>query len=282
MQAMKEEQKKTAQKITESQGSAGASQQPQVFGTQIVNYKPNFVEKSDSSSDKSQDRSRERDISNGKRTFQGRNFAISYLQSNEDKVLTFQDQKENNNTSNIDLRLPPGSHVVPEDDEKSHDQSDSHIYDRLKSTRHHKKQGRGFSPPIKMTESKQRNYNKEIDSTAKKDFEETIKVENIKTDIPCTESNLEETHLLRQRQQSIAQSMDIDETIIVDGPEAIDTRAPQKLMKVKKVDLLRDSLDDGIFQSQGFENDLVKQIKEGALPMQTFCVVEGTQELIDV
>ena len=61
---------KNAQKIGESQeGSAGASQQPQTFGTQIVNYKPDFVEKSDSDSDKSQDRSREREISNGKRTF---------------------------------------------------------------------------------------------------------------------------------------------------------------------------------------------------------------------
>jgi len=64
--------------------------------------------------------------------------------------------------------------------------------------------------------------------------------------------------------------MEMDETIIVDGPEAIGTQPPadpRKLMKVKKVDLLRDSLDDGIFQSQGFENDLVKQVKDGSLPM---------------
>ena len=83
-------------------------------------------------------------------------------------------------------------------------------------------------------------------------------VDPIKADSPENESNLEETHLLHQRHQSIAQSMEIDETIIVDGPEAIDSQAPEKLMKVKKVDLLRDSLDEGIFQSQGFENDLVK------------------------
>lgn len=51
LQAKKEEeQRKAAQKITESEAST--SQQPR-FGTQIVNYKPSFGEKLDSSSERS-------------------------------------------------------------------------------------------------------------------------------------------------------------------------------------------------------------------------------------
>jgi hypothetical protein len=58
----------------------------------------------------------------------------------------------------------------------SYDQSESHNYDRLKSTRHQnnfktKNLKRGFSPPIKITESQKRNFLKseqeEMDATTK-------------------------------------------------------------------------------------------------------------------
>lgn len=155
LQAKKdEEQRKAAQKITESEAST--SQQPR-FGTQIVNYKPSFAEDSSDQEEPSQEKSRE--VSNGKRTFQGRNFA-----NLQEKPIPFLDQKENENTTNLSLRNKTptlfGSaaqqldDLCDEDDtsRQSHDQSDSHIYSRLKSTRHHKTKTRGFSPPIKMTD----------------------------------------------------------------------------------------------------------------------------------
>ena len=49
-----------------------------------------------------------------------------------------------------------------------------------------------------------------------------------------------------------------------------------------KIDILRDRLDGGICESQGVENDLVRKVKQGILPNETFCVVERTGELIDV
>lgn len=75
---------------------------------------------------------------------------------------------------------------------------------------------------------------------------------------------------------------EVDETVIVDGPEAI-TRHPEpkQLMRVVKVDLLRDSLD-GLCESQGFETDLVSKVRTGILPQTAFCVVEGTEELVDL
>ena len=76
---------------------AAAITQPK-FGTQIVNYQPTFIEKSESS-DEDREGSRERVISMGKRTFQGKNFAN--LQESTAKKVNFQDQKENQNHSNI-------------------------------------------------------------------------------------------------------------------------------------------------------------------------------------
>ena len=64
-------------------GSGSKSSQPK-FGTQIVSYKLNFVENSDS--DDSQDRHKNGNgsvVSNGKRTFQGSNFA-NLRQTDED------------------------------------------------------------------------------------------------------------------------------------------------------------------------------------------------------
>ena len=74
--------------------SAGETQ-PR-FGTQIVNYKPNFIEKSDSSDefkDNSRSRSRDRVMSQAKRTFQGKNFAN--LQENSNEKRRINEQNEN-------------------------------------------------------------------------------------------------------------------------------------------------------------------------------------------
>lgn len=99
-------------------------------------------------------------------------------------------------------------------------------------------------------------------------------------------NTFEETHVLdnnRKRAESLAQSMDVDETIIVGQPESFPVQKPDKpLMRVVKVDLLRDSLDGGLLSSQGFDTDLVQKVKKGLLPSETFCVVEDTGELIDV
>ena len=40
----------------------------------------------------------------------------------------------------------------------------------------------------------------------------------------------------------------------------------QKLMKVEKVDILRDSLDEVDFATQSLDSELIEQIKNGKLP----------------
>lgn len=79
-------------------------------------------------------------------------------------------------------------------------------------------------------------------------------------------NNFEETHVLEKVKEpaSLTQSMDVDETIIVGQPESFQLQKPDKpLMRVAKVDLLRDSLDGGLLSSQGFETDLVQKVKKG-------------------
>ena len=76
--------------------------------------------------------------------------------------------------------------------------------------------------------------------------------------------------------------MDVDETIIVGEPEGLKKEKGKPLMKVARVDLLRDSLDGDILSSQSFDNELANKVKKGELPKETFCVVEATGELIDV
>lgn len=76
MKAKKEERQKIANKNagTESGHSFGASGMKNTgmkFGTQIVNYQPNFVEESET--DESQDNHKRADTY-GKRTFTGSNF----------------------------------------------------------------------------------------------------------------------------------------------------------------------------------------------------------------
>ena len=63
---MKARQKMAESVEDEKKGLTEEHGPKQKFGTQIVNYKPNFVEKSD---DSSEEKSRERVFSQGKRTF---------------------------------------------------------------------------------------------------------------------------------------------------------------------------------------------------------------------
>lgn len=68
------------------------SKQPK-FGTQIVNYKPDLVEKESSSSESCDKNQSQNIFSNGKRTFTGSNFAN--LKQHEDESIRQNDTKEN-------------------------------------------------------------------------------------------------------------------------------------------------------------------------------------------
>ena len=55
-------------------------------------------------------------------------------------------------------------------------------------------------------------------------------------------------------------------------------RSIKKLIRVQKVDILRDSLD----VQDNLDESIAKKVKAGHLPKSMFCLVDKTGELIDV
>lgn len=54
------------------------------------------------------------------------------------------------------------------------------------------------------------------------------------------------------------------------------------MITVTRVDLLRDSLDDNLIQSMGFEAELASQVRYGKLPREMICRVQDTGEILQV
>lgn len=64
--------------------------------------------------------------------------------------------------------------------------------------------------------------------------------------------------------------------------EVVQKERPKPLIEMVPVDLLRDSLDDNILQSLGFESELAQRVKSGELPEETLCKDRSTGETISV
>ena len=84
----------------------------------------------------------------------------------------------------------------------------------------------------------------------------------------------------------VSRQDEADETIIFEKLEpAIDEqedRPKKALIRVQKVDMLRDSLEGDDCLSASQSDELAKQVKSGLYPKSMFCLVEKTGELIDV
>lgn len=54
------------------------------------------------------------------------------------------------------------------------------------------------------------------------------------------------------------------------------------LIDMVQIDLLKDSLDDGILESHGFESDLAKKVRLGHMPEEMLCKDSKTGQTIQV
>lgn len=265
-----------------------AVKQPK-FGTQIVNYQPDFVEDSSSEEDLT--------IKDGKRTFTGKNFAA--LREDTRKFVPF--TRGNPTTTDPSALLADSS---DDEDNPGHNESIDVDYSRLKSTRQQvtfkaKNLKRRFSPPIKMTQSRQRNYQRDtgdtnLEETAavvdadllrtqheqpdqqnKDNLEETQIQINLHNDDTAVQENQEEQYYSTAKNfyqdHNIRENpmLEADETIILENEKKDEKiHREEKLVKVTKVNLCRDSLDD----SPDYSSEMLKRVEAGDLPKQMFCV----------
>lgn len=258
-----------------------------------MNYQPEFVEDSNS----------EENLKDGKRTFTGKNFAA--LREDTRKFVPF--------TRGNPTTTDPSALIASDDDEEKPgpDESIDVEYSRLKSTRQQvtfkaKNLKRKFSPPIKMTQSRQRNYQRDVgdqnlEETAAvidadmlqgqleqqnaSNLEETQIQINVHNDDTAFQENQEEQYYSTAKNffknHNIQENtmLEADETIILETAKKEEkTLKEEKLVKVTKVNLCRDSLDE----SPDYSTEMLKRVETGDLPKQMFCVDQESGEMMDV
>jgi hypothetical protein len=62
----------------------------------------------------------------------------------------------------------------------------------------------------------------------------------------------------------------------------IEKNGADKIMTVERIDILNDSLDDGLNTKVVGSDELVAQVESGKLPQQGFFLVQDTGELVDL
>ena len=62
----------------------------------------------------------------------------------------------------------------------------------------------------------------------------------------------------------------------------IEKNGADKIMTVERIDILNDSLDDGLNTKVVGSDELVAQVESGKLPHQGFFLVQDTGELVDL